>query len=127
MQQAVTNREQVAGAYDALAAGDVKAFLAVLDDEIVLREPACLPYGGVARGITEVMALFGRAVPYLDSARLHVEELIEQDERVVAILRIPLRGGDAEARIVELWRLRDGRAVELEAFWSDPTIAGGAP
>lgn len=66
MQQAATNRELVTGAYEALAAGDVRAFLALLDEHIVLREPVCLPYGGVARGIPEVMALFGRAAPYLE-------------------------------------------------------------
>jgi ketosteroid isomerase-like protein len=123
MQQAATNRELVAGAYAALAAGDVKAFLAVLDEAIVLREPACLPYGGVARGLPEVMAMFGRAAPYLDSAGLEVEEVIDQGDRVAAVIRVPLRDRDADARVLELWRLRDGRVVELEAFWSDPTIA----
>jgi ketosteroid isomerase-like protein len=117
-----TNRELVVGAYNALAAGDTRGFLAVLDDHIVLREPACLPYGGVARGRKQVMALFGEAGPYLDSRRMQVEDVFGDGDRVVAVLRIPVRGQEAEARIVELWRLRNGRAVELEAFWSDPTI-----
>lgn len=122
MSETTSSREIVAGAYDALLAGDVKGFLGVLDPEIVVSEPACLPYGGTFTGIKQVVGMLGQAGPFLDSSRMVVEHVIADGDRAVALLRVPLRAGDAEALVAEHWLLRDGKAVELRVFWADPTI-----
>jgi hypothetical protein len=55
-----------------------------------------------------------------------VEDLVSEGDRVVAMLRIPLRDGSGEAVMAEYWRLRDGKAVELHVMWSDPTLVKAA-
>jgi ketosteroid isomerase-like protein len=122
MSESSTSRDIIGGAYEALVQGDVKGFLGVLDAEIEVSEPACLPYGGTFKGLKDVMGMLGRAGPYLDSGKLVVERLIADGDEVVAMLRIPLRDGSGEAEIAEHWRLRDGKAVELRVYWSDPSI-----
>jgi ketosteroid isomerase-like protein len=120
------NKQIIQDAYDAMAAGDVNGFLGALDTEIEVREPDALPYGGLYRGLGELMGMFAKAAPVLDSSRMVVEELTAEHDRVVAVLRIPLRDGSAETLISEHWRLRDGKAVELQVFWFDPSLVAAA-
>ena len=122
MSDSDASRAIVAGAYNAMVAGDFKAFLGVLDPEIVVSEPACLPYGGTFTGIKEVLGMLGQAGPYLDSGKTQVDYVIADGDRAVALLRIPLRDGSGEATIAEHWLLRDGKAVELSVYWSDPSV-----
>jgi hypothetical protein len=63
--------------------------------------------------------MFGKAAPVLDVANLELRELTAEDDRVVALLHIPLRNGAGNALISEHWRLRNGKAVALQAFWFD--------
>jgi uncharacterized protein len=122
MSDSAASQKLVADAYAAMLAGDYKGFFGVFDPEIVVSEPACLPYGGTFRGAKEVMAALGNAGPYLDSAKMVVEYVFAQDDRVAALLSIPLRDGSGTASIAEHWLLRDGKAVELNVYWSDPTL-----
>jgi ketosteroid isomerase-like protein len=116
------NVQIVKDAYDALAAGDIKGFIGVLDPNVTVREPDCLPYGGTVTGMQEVLGMFGKAGPILDSSKTVVEQLFGAGDHVAAVLRIPLRDGTGEAVMAEHWTMRDGKAVELDVYWRDPTI-----
>jgi ketosteroid isomerase-like protein len=116
------NVEIVKGAYDALAGGDIQGFVGVLDPNITVREPECLPYGGTFTGLQDVLGMFGKAGPVLDSGKTVIEQLFGSGDHVAAVIRIPLRDGSGEALIAENWTMRDGKCVELDVFWRDPTI-----
>ena len=113
MSDPITNKQIVIGAYEAMAAGDVLGFIEVLDAGIEVREPDGLPHGGNYTGLDELKQMFGRAAPVLDVGKLELHELTAEEDRVVALLRVPLRNGEGNALISEHWRLRDGKAVEL--------------
>jgi ketosteroid isomerase-like protein len=115
-------RDIVDGAYKAILSGDFPGFLSVFDEGVVVSEPACLPYGGRFSGLGEVKGMLMKAGPYLDAGKTVVEDIVADGDRVVAMLRIPLRDGSAEALIAEYWKFRDGKAVELTVLHSDPTI-----
>jgi ketosteroid isomerase-like protein len=117
------NKQIIKDAYEAMAQGDVRGFLVVLDPEIEVREPDGLPHGGTYRGLDELKGMFAKAGPVLDASKLAIEELTADEDRVVALLRIPLRNGEGDALISEHWRLRDGKAVSLRVFWFDPALA----
>jgi ketosteroid isomerase-like protein len=120
------NKQIIKGAYEAMAQADVRSFLGVLDPQIEVREPDGLPHGGTYRGLDELKGMFAKAAPVLDSSKLAIEELTADEDRVVALLRIPLRGCDGDAVISEHWRLRDGKAISLHVFWFDPALAAAA-
>jgi ketosteroid isomerase-like protein len=126
MPESSQNKQIIQDAYDAMAGGHVKGFLAALDPEIEVREPDALPYGGVYRGIDELLGMFAKAGPVLDSSRMVVQALTAEEDRVIALLRIPLRDGTGEALISEHWRLRDGKAFELQVFWFDLSLVAAA-
>ena len=116
------NKRIIRDAYDAMAGGDVRGFLGVLDEQIEVREPDGLPHGGLYRGLGELKEMFVKAAPVLDVGGMVVDDLVAEEDRVVAVLRIPLRSGGGEALISEHWRLRDGKAVSLRVFWFDPSL-----
>lgn len=126
MPESSQNKQIIQDAYDAMARGDVKGFLGALDPQIEVREPDALPYGGAYRGIDELIGMFAKAGPVLDSSRMVVQALTADEDRVIALLRIPLRDGTGEALISEHWRLRDGKAVELQVFWFDLSLVAAA-
>jgi ketosteroid isomerase-like protein len=126
MSDSAASRDIVKGAYDAILSGDFRGFLGVFDDGVVVSEPACLPYGGTFTGLDEVKAMLMKAGPVLDSGKMVVEEIVADGDHVVAMLRIPLRDGSADAVIAEYWVFRDGKAVELRVLWQDPTIVPAA-
>jgi len=121
MVTAEDNKEIVAGAYAAMAAGNAGGFLGVLADDIEIHEPPCLPYGGVHRGQREVIAFLQQAAPFVAPGKLQIERLVAEGDTVVALLTLGLRDG-SDALVTEIWRLADGKAVELRVFWFDPTL-----
>jgi ketosteroid isomerase-like protein len=123
MATATENKQIVSDAYDALARGDVRGFVGVLAPEIEVREPGALPYGGTYRGLDELMRMFAKAGALLDSGGTVVDALTADEDRVVAVIRMPLRSGAGEALITEHWTLADGKATHIHVFWFDTTIA----
>jgi ketosteroid isomerase-like protein len=121
MSSAEVNKAIVRGAYEAMAGGDARGFLGVLAPEIEIHEPPSLPYGGVHRGQGEVIAFFQKAAPVLAPGKIQVEQLVAEDDTVVAVLTLGLRDG-TDALVTEIWRPRDGKAVELRVFWFDPSV-----
>jgi ketosteroid isomerase-like protein len=119
MADSITNKQIVKAAYEAMSSGDMRGFLGVLDERIEVCEPDGLPHGGTYVGLDELKQMFGKAAPLLDVANLELHQLTAEEDRVVALLRIPLRHGGGKALISEHWRLRDGKAVALQAFWFD--------
>jgi ketosteroid isomerase-like protein len=124
MATAAENKQIVSDAYRALASGDVKGFLGVLHPEIEVHEPAALPYGGTYHGVGELIGMFGKAGPVLDSGALVVDSLTADEDRVIAVIRMPLRSAAGEALIAEHWTLADGKATQIQVFWFDTTIVG---
>src|SRR5258708_698480 len=118
------NKQIIKRAYEAMASGDVRGFLGVLDEQIEVREPSALPHGGTYRGLEELKGMLAKAAPVLDSSGLVIEELTADEDRVVAEIRVPLRSGSGDALISEHWRLRDGKAVALHVFWFDTGLVG---
>jgi ketosteroid isomerase-like protein len=112
------NKMIVADAYAALRDGDAKGFLGVLHPDIVVQEPEFLPYGGVCNGLEEFMEKLPVARTVVDSSRLEILALTAEDDRVAALLRVGVRDSEATVDMSEHWRLVDGKAVELRAFWA---------
>ena len=125
MPTAEDNKTIVRGAYEAMAGGDARGFLGVLAADVEIHEPPFLPYGGVHRGQGEVIAFLQKAAPLVAPGKLAVEQLIADGDTVVAVLTLGLSNG-TDAVVTEIWRMADGKAVELRVFWFDPALAAAA-
>lgn len=68
-------------------------------------------------GVAELMSSWATA---FDDFRLEPEELIDADDRVVAVLRLHGRvrgsGQEVEMEETQIWRYVDGRAIEVREY-----------
>lgn len=112
------NVEVVRGIYEAIASGDVPAFLGALDPEVELRSPESLPYGGTYRGPQEVgERYFGTFMQLFEEFRFEADELIDAGDRVIGIARLSGRaresGATFETLSLQVWTVRDGKVAQL--------------
>ena len=112
------NVELIQRSYDAWNRRDYEAVLALLDPEIELE----FPEGGINTGTLHGREAFGKFVESLTEAfeelRFEPEEIVEKDDRLVALVRQVARGRgsgvELEIRPAHIWTMRRGRAVRLE-------------
>lgn len=105
--------------YDAVTRADLPALQAVLAQDIVVHEPAYLPYGGVYEGRDAFFGLVGEATKYLDVANVVIDQVIVDGDQGLGMLRIPVLSTGAHAVIAEQSIVRDGVIVEMWIYFHD--------
>jgi len=103
------------------------------DDDIVVREPESLPWGGVYRGrelVTGLMANIGDQASPIDAANLTIDDVIHSADgdahQVIAAVSFPWRGAAGPAasmRALEWFTVLGGKVTEIRIYLWD-TAAG---
>ena len=72
-----------------------------------------------AEGIRRYFAAFEGA---MEEVRFHVDEVVPMGDQLLTNIRLTARGAgtgiEVEQSVWQLWKMRDGRAVRMEAFIS---------
>jgi len=114
------NLEIVRRVYDALNHSDWDAAFEAAKPDVELVPPDRSPASAPVRGVEEVRAWAADQQETVGDLSIEVEELIEADQSIVALIRLRIRphGADAdfELRIAHLWTLRGGQLVRCEVF-----------
>jgi len=117
------NVDVVRAIYEAGKVGDLNAMLQHLDPQVKCHEASSLPYGGEYEGHEGFSRLMSAVFSVFEAFAVEVKELIDGGETVVAILefRVTHKGSGrvVEMPIAEVWRLRDGKVVDLRPFYWD--------
>jgi uncharacterized protein len=117
---AESNEQRLRRGYAALSRGDYEAIRELLDPEIVLRDRPEVPDAGSYRGFEGMLSTLRDTSESFEEFRLEPTEFFEQGDKVVVFLVMTGRGRTSgvpvEERIAHLWTLREGLAVELQAF-----------
>lgn len=111
------NADLVRAFYEAAAAGDPAA-MDVFADDVEFTMPEVLPHGGTIRGRAALGAYFGDVQGRWDDFRVELDDMVDGDERVVALGRFCGRpkatGRYVEVPFALVWTLRGGRAVQVD-------------
>lgn len=107
--------------YQYLADGDRDgAYANIMADDCVLHEASTLPYGGIYHGRERMKAVLSEVVAGFDEFEVDLLNYLAGGDEVVVHLNIRGVGRASrkpfDTRIMELWRIRDGKAVELRPF-----------
>lgn len=114
------NVELVRNAYAAFNAGEMRAFLAFLDREIIWK-----PLGegidpSTRSGHTGVRRYYETRLEVLDELREEPEELLDGGEKIVAFVKTSSRGKASGIEVSDpcahVWTLRSGKAIRFEIF-----------
>jgi uncharacterized protein len=112
------HKDLIVTSLEAAIAGDPAKLLAALHPEVIVREPAYLPYGGDYRGPDGFLELQAKAGEILDVSSLEITDAIGEGDRVVLRMTANFNGAPGEVTLTEHWLVRDGRIVDIEVFWS---------
>jgi ketosteroid isomerase-like protein len=120
---------------DGALAGDPEvheAFLEWWDPAVVYREDPKWPGAGVYRGVDQVRAAFRGYLEVITAQRFEIEDVVEVGDAVVARVRVAGATRQSEVPYDHVWaylfRLRDSRVVEFEAFYEpDEAVRAARP
>jgi uncharacterized protein len=111
--------EAVKRIYEAFA-GDRSKLLEATDPEITCYDRSNLPGATVYRGHEGLLRLLDTDAEAFEGVRYEAREFIEAGDYVVVPIRQSGRGKASgvpvEEEIVNLWKVRDGKGVELRIY-----------
>jgi ketosteroid isomerase-like protein len=119
------NVEVVRRGYAALTRGDTDTLRDLAAPEFVVDFSRRLVDPFVVRGRDEALGVFLSQShdPWDDWPIWEPQEVIDADDKVVALIRFCARGEgsgvEVEAHVWNLWTFRDGRTVEFKYFGDD--------
>jgi uncharacterized protein len=117
----------ISAAYKAAQASDMATIIEILHPDVVLQEAASLPNGGVHRGLQNVLQALAYVFETFDMAQLTLDNIIVDGELAVGLVNLVFRAREGGCAVAEVWRVRDGRIVEIRPFyWDTAAIVGAA-
>ena len=121
------NRRLMQAIYDAVSAGDLAGVFNRLADDVVIREPEFLPYGGVYRGKEHFGDVVGKIAKTYDMTRIRADYIVADGERVIGVLRMPDLATGEDVLVAEESVIRDGKVVQMTVFVHDAQSLISAP
>jgi ketosteroid isomerase-like protein len=111
----------VRDAYEAMARGDVPAFLGAMADDVEWHEAEGMPYGGVYHGADAVAQnVLGPITTDIPDFAVTPEEYIAEGESVAVVVRYTgsgkATGKELNLPVVHVWDVRDGKITRFRQF-----------
>ena len=117
------NLQFIQGIYNAFASGDVATVLGSMSPNIIWNEVENFPYadGNPYIGPTVVAnGVFARCISEWDGFAVHVEELIDAGDTIIALVRYrgtyKATGKSQNTQAAHVWRIVDGKAARFQQY-----------
>jgi hypothetical protein len=112
--------------YQYLAEGDRDgAYANCMAEDCELHEAESLPYGGVYQGRDHMKQVLAGVTGRFDEFRYEIRNYLAGGDEVVVHLQMAGVGRDSRKPfalpVMELWRFRGGKAIEMRPFLFDGT------
>jgi ketosteroid isomerase-like protein len=92
------------------------------DPDIVVYEPESLPFGGVYKGRDAHLQMMQHAYTYFDTSQTRPERVVVDGENAVIMWKLRWLDPPADIQISEWFQVRDGKIVEIRAFYWDSAV-----
>jgi ketosteroid isomerase-like protein len=114
------NRALIQNLYDSvIERNDMDEFLSYLNDDLVVHEPPCLPYGGTYRGKDALLSVIPQIAQIIDLSTIEVDYLVADGDRVIAVIRAAGVERGTHVHLAEESRILDGEVVEMRVYCFD--------
>lgn len=118
-----SNPELLRSTYEAFAAGDVAAVLAVFSEDIAWHISGRNPLAGDYTGHDEVLGFFQQLGERSNGTfSLDVHDILDNGGETVAVIvteRAQRHDAHLDVEAVHVWRVNDGKATRFQAFMAD--------
>jgi ketosteroid isomerase-like protein len=116
-----TNKAVADAFYQAGVEGRLTSFAQYLDPDFLVTAPNYLPWGGTHKGAAFFSGDILPSLPQVfDFSRFSYMSVTAEDDRVAAIINVGVTGTDHVIKILDLWTVRNGKAVELWVAYFEP-------
>lgn len=117
----MSNEDVVRSFYEGVEGGNLPAALDALAPDVAWTEMAGFPYAGTYHGPDAVVEnVFARIGSEWDGFRFDLDEIVDGGDTVVGVgtysATYKATGRPMQARVVHVWKLRDGKATAFEQF-----------
>ena len=112
-------RSVVESMYEALLSGDAATLATMFTDDLVVRQPAYLPWGGTYRTPAGAIEVAGKIMEHLDMSQLKVDRVVADGADAIGFLRFPDRTTGDDVMVAEHLTVRDGRIAEACLYYHD--------
>ena len=110
------NAALIRSALESLVSGDLATFCTAFADDVVWHVPGDGPLAGEYRGLSSLLALFGRQVGLSDGTlRVELHDVMASDDHAVAWQQITAERDGLVLDVVEalVFQIRDGKVAEV--------------
>jgi ketosteroid isomerase-like protein len=113
--------EVVRGGYEAMARGDVAAFLGAMAEDIEWYEAEGMPYGGLHRGGDAIaQKVLGPVITDIPNFAATPEEYVASGDTVAVVARYTGTGKETgkelDLPVVHVWDVREGKLARFRQF-----------
>ena len=107
--------------YQAGVEGRLTSFAQYLDPDFTVTAPNYLPWGGPHKGAAFFSSDILPSLPQVfDFSRFSYISVTAEEDRVAAIINMGVTGTDHVIKILDLWTVRNGKAVDLWVAYFEP-------
>jgi ketosteroid isomerase-like protein len=117
------NAQLAREAFDAIGRGDVEWLAAHMHDDVVFHQGGRFPTAGTYVGRDAVFAHMMEFFELVDfSMKTEVQDVTASDEHAVSLVRVSIdyQGRHLDFDEAHIWRVRDGKTVEMWGVPKDP-------
>ena len=126
----MSSTEVVRKLFETAVAGDFEALKQYLHPDVRVNEAESLPYGGVYVGIDQMVALNAHVFSFWTDFSITVKQLFGEGEWVTALTEMQGKarttGLAFKMPLSEVFRVKDGKIVEITPYYFDTTLLGDA-
>jgi len=90
-----------------------------VDPDLVMHEPAHLPFGGTYRGLRQFQRFYSRVREYYEFERFELLGVYAEGDTVFATARVPIAGSDSLMFIAEQFTFAGTKLVEVRVHTCD--------
>lgn len=123
-------RSLVERMYAVAGAGDWAAVAELLADDFVIEEAAGLPYAGKWRGKNAMREVYELVMGSWRDPKVDIHAITAGDSHAVGLLTLtvtaPGTGVRYSFRIAEMFRVEDGKVVEIRPYYYDTAAVASA-
>lgn len=120
------NRSIMERFYAAGPRGDIETMMDCLADDIVIYEPAYLPFGGEYRGKDGLAAIYAAVAQLADVSQFKIHDVLVDGNRAFATGGYPVNDTGQFTHFAEESRLVEGKIAEIRIYYYDAQSMVGA-
>ena len=120
----MTPLEMTHAMYASLDQGDWDSVADWMAEDLVIREPESLPFGGDWKGRDAMQRLFGSVMGYWDNPVVERTAIVGNDDLTVTLVNLTvtskISGTRFTSKVAETTYYRDGKVCEIIIHYFDP-------